>query len=157
MWAQPAFQQGLQAWDPTSRHARSCCCEAPPPLPCSSSVGWPAGPVQGSQAGGRLLSHAGSTVAGKQRSDERISHVSAKEDLQAAVGVKSSLAAAAGTPGSSCASLRNLGVCAGGLGPHSYVISKPYLFIPFTDTTMLAASDDEIIRLFFPLVDFHDG
>lgn len=64
---------------------------------------------------------------------------------------------AAGTPASSCVLLRNLGVCVGGFGPHSSVMPKPYLFIAIMDTTMLAASEDEIIPLFFPLAEFHDG
>ena len=88
----------------------------------------------GPHAGERLLCHAGTlrapgTVAGKRWSDERVLRMSAKEDLQAAMDVRSSLATAAGTPVSSCALLRNLGVCVGGFGPHSYVIPKPYLFI----------------------------
>lgn len=116
----------------------------------------------GSHTGERLLCHTGDlrapgTMSGGQRADEGVLHVSAKEDPQAAVGVRSSLATAAATPLSSCALLRNLGVRVAGFGPHSCLIPKLYLFIPFMDTTMLAASGDEIIPLFFPLVDFHDG
>lgn len=74
-----------------------------------------------------------------------------------AMDVRSNLGTAAGTPASSCALLRNLGVCVGDFGPYSSVMLKPFLFVPFMDTTMLAASEDELIPLFFPLADFHDG
>lgn len=85
-------------------------------------------------------------------SDERVLRVSAKGDLQAAMDVESSLAAAAGAP-----VWTNLGVCVGGLGPLSYAVAKPCLFIAFMDATVLAAPEGDVIPLLFPLVDFHNG
>lgn len=52
--------------------------------------------------------------------------------------------------------LRHLGVCAVGLDLAGVTL-KPDLVVPFADTTVLAASEDEIISSFFPVADLHDG
>lgn len=44
-----------------------------------------------------------------------------------------------------------------GFGPRSCVAHKPNLVEPFADTTVLAASEDEIISFLFPLADLHNG
>lgn len=119
-----AFQQGLQAWDPTSRHASSCCYKAPLQI-CrivSGSGSW--GPTQERSCHATLAASEHQAPWLGSSSQMRILHVSAKEVLQAAADDRSSLATVAGTPMSLCALLRNLGVCVGGFGPHSYVIPK---------------------------------
>lgn len=131
MWGRPAFQQGLHAWDPTSRHVCSSCCQPPPPLPCSRSVG--VSGFVGSHAGKRLLCHAGSRGAPAlwlgSSSQIKESHTR----LLKRVCKLPWMSGAARTPVSLCALLRHLGVCVRGFGPHS---SHSRAFIPFTDATL---------------------